>query len=68
MCGVPESLPATALRMAETDELVDLEKARQQHEEYLQVTITIIIFVSSDQFLVLWCSHLVLLTTIGLSL
>ena len=46
MCGVPESLPATALRMAETDEPVDLEKARQQHEEYLQVNFYTIIFYS----------------------
>nr|CAH17923.1 dimethylarginine dimethylaminohydrolase [Suberites domuncula] len=37
VCGIPASLPATALRMEETDEPVDLGKARQQHEDYLQV-------------------------------
>ena len=37
VCGIPDSLPAAALRMDSGGEPVDLEKARQQHEEYLQV-------------------------------
>ena len=34
--GVSSTLPAAALRMGEP-EMVDLEKARSQHEEYIKV-------------------------------
>ncbi len=35
--GVASSLPAAALRMAEPGEPVDLQRAQQQHREYIQV-------------------------------
>lgn len=35
--GIPASLPAAALRMDGSGSPVDLERARQQHEDYLQV-------------------------------
>ncbi len=37
VCGIPDSLAAEALRMEGGGEPVDLERARQQHEDYLQV-------------------------------
>ena len=39
VCGVPASLPAAALRMCDSGEPVNLQKAREQHEKYVQVTI-----------------------------
>ncbi len=38
VCGIPDSLVAEALRMDEGGEPVDLERARQQHEDYIQVS------------------------------
>ncbi len=35
--GIPNSLAATAVRMDGSDEPVNLEKARQQHKNYVQV-------------------------------
>ena len=35
--GVPDSLPAAALRMCEAASPVDLARARTQHEEYVRV-------------------------------
>ena len=38
VCGIPDSLLAAALRMDSGGEPVDLEKARQQHEEFCRWT------------------------------
>ena len=35
--GVSTSLPEAALRLEEPEQVVDLERARRQHEEYVQV-------------------------------
>ena len=39
VCGVPASLPAAAVRMCDSGEPVNLQKAREQHEKYVQVAI-----------------------------
>ncbi len=41
VCGIPDSLAAAALRMDASGEPVNTERARQQHEEYLQVLASI---------------------------
>ena len=38
MCGVPASLPAAALRQGDQVAPVDLQKARDQHEQYVKVS------------------------------
>ena len=35
--GVSSSLPAAALREEEPDQAVDLDKARREHDEYVEV-------------------------------
>ncbi len=35
--GISPSLPAAALRMEESGEAVDMDKANQQHQKYVQV-------------------------------
>ena len=35
-CGVASSLPATAIRLEEPGEPIDLERARQQHAAYTE--------------------------------
>ena len=37
VCGVPASLPEAAVRMCDSGEPVNLQKAREQHEKYVQV-------------------------------
>ncbi len=37
VCGIPASLPAAALRQNEAGEPVDLQKAKEQHEQYVEV-------------------------------
>lgn len=37
VCGVPESLPAAALRTCDSGEPVNLQKAREQHDQYVKV-------------------------------
>lgn len=37
VCGVPASLPGAALRQDEAADPVDLMKAREQHEKYVEV-------------------------------
>ncbi len=37
MCGVPSSLPEAALRLGDSGEKVNLEKARQEHAAYVEV-------------------------------
>ena len=37
VCGVPESLPAAALRTCDSGEPVDLQRAREQHDQYVKV-------------------------------
>lgn len=39
VCGVPESLPAAALRTCDSVEPVNLQKAREQHDQYVKVYI-----------------------------
>ena len=39
VCGVPASLPEAAVRMCDSGEPVNLQKAREQHEKYVQVAI-----------------------------
>ncbi|KXJ17733.1 N(G),N(G)-dimethylarginine dimethylaminohydrolase 1 [Exaiptasia diaphana] len=36
VCGVPSSLPKNALRLEDPGEPIDLEKARQQHSDYVK--------------------------------
>ena len=38
VCGVPASLPAAALRQDDQTLPVDLQRARDQHEQYVQVS------------------------------
>ena len=38
VCGVPASLPAAALRQGDQVEPVDLQKSRDQHEQYVKVS------------------------------
>lgn len=40
--GIPDSLPAAALRMCESANPVDLLRARRQHEEYVRVIKTLV--------------------------
>ena len=37
VCGVPASLPRAAVRMDDSGEPIDFDKAKKQHEEYVQV-------------------------------
>ena len=41
VCGVPSTLPAAALRMDPSGEPVNLSRARQQHQEYVEVGLLI---------------------------
>ena len=36
VCGIPESLPAAALRQ-DAGEPVDLQRAREQHKQYVEM-------------------------------
>ena len=38
VCGISSTLPAAALRQDGGGEPVDLEKARRQHQEYVEVS------------------------------
>lgn len=37
VCGIADSLPAAALRLSEPNDPVDLQKARMQHQQYVDV-------------------------------
>lgn len=36
VCSIPDSLPAAALRLCEPKDPVDLQKARLQHQQYVE--------------------------------
>lgn len=41
VCGISPSLPAAAVRLEEPGEAVNLEKAHQQHQKYVEVCMAI---------------------------
>ena len=52
VCGVADSLPANALRLCESDHPVDLARAREQHEKYVEVLRGLV-----DEVCVCACMH-----------
>ena len=47
VCGIPASLPAAALRQNDTGEPVNLQRAREQHEKYVETLRSLLLEVGS---------------------